>query len=373
MRLPRNTEVQPHMDSLFCMNYLYANIYIRFEELKEQFKEASRKNKLIFLSHTFQAMYGYMCSDKVDSFFVENLLNQIKELIDDLEYDSDKASFNKFYNNIFGFFNNIEKYKLPNKKIPHIIILMGNPGSGKSYIARTIAKENTNIEVIKKYSTRPKRKDEEGGVVETEAGCTPEFIQTLEYQSVFEMRGERNLFGCSKTEIENALKKGKNPVIATTDLAFYEKILNDFPCQTHIVLIDNPIYNDDQQIEIFKKQGRDSKEIENRIGLRTMDDVHKYDYNLRTIVNPIQYIRKFSEEENRNFIFTQLKYIIENFGGELDLELGKSELLEDFDEFYLTQFRNTKYLYPYISGRYDEDMDDYVPIDDEPSAGIPKI
>ncbi len=297
----------------------------------------------------FEEFYKYVNTGSFDINYAKETLEKINEIMS-VSSKPYLADICNYYNNLCNFLQNIEKYKNSKKEIPHIFLLAGNPGSGKSYLMRNIISKLPQFEIIKKYSTRPKRKDEKN-VPEIEGGYDAEYVSALDYTYTTKMKEESNIYGIKKEDIENTLKNGKIPIIITSNEDFYLQIANDFPCQTHILEIV-ALDNEDIQLEIFKDQDRSDEEIKNRIGVNNTDWIEKYEYNTRSIINPI-ILHGLEQKRSENFSKDEIKLQLSEFGISLNLDTYKDDLINYFRINKSVQALNKHILSPYKVGNYE--------------------
>lgn len=297
----------------------------------------------------FENFYKYINTRYFDINYAKETLKKINEIISvsDEPYLTDICDS---YDNLCNFLQNVEKYKNPEKEIPHIFLLAGNPGSGKSYLMRNIISKLPQFEIIKKYSTRPKRIDE-GNVPEIEGGYDAEYVSALDYTYTTKMKEESNIYGVKKEDIENALKNGKISIIITSNEDFYLQIANDFPCQTHILEVIS-LDNEEIQIEIFKDQDRSNEEIKNRIGVNNTGWIEKYKYNTRSIINPI-ILHGLERKRSENFSNTELKLKLKEFGISLNLDTYRDPLINYFYTNKSVIALNGYILLPWKAGNYE--------------------
>ncbi len=301
----------------------------------------------------FENFYKYINTCSFDINYAKETLEKINEVMS----VSDKPYLTEIcncYDNLCKFLQNIEKYKNSGKEIPHIFLLAGNPGSGKSYLMRNIISKLPQFEIIKKYSTRPKRKDE-GNVPEIEGGYDAEYVSELDYTYTTKMKDESNIYGVRKEDIENALKNGKIPIVITSNEDFYLQIANDFPCQTHILEVVS-LDNEDIQKEIFKDQDRSEDEIKNRIGVNNTGWIEKYKYNTRSIINPIV-LHGLERKRSENFSNDELKLKLNEFGVSLNLDTYHDPLINYFHINKNVNALNRYILLPWKAGNYERNSE----------------
>lgn len=297
----------------------------------------------------FEEFYKYINTESFDFNYAKEILEKINKIMS-VSVETYLTDIQNYYDNLYNFLQNIEKYKNPEKEISHIFLLAGNPGSGKSYLMRNIISKLPQFEIIKKYSTRPKRKDEENAP-EIEGGYDAEFVSKLDYTYTTKMNDESNIYGVKKEDIENSLKNGKIPIIITSNEDFYLQIANDFPCQTHILEVVS-LDNEDIQMEIFKDQDRSDEEIKNRIGINNTGWVENYEYNTRRIINPI-ILHGLEKKRSENFSNYQLKRSLNEFCISLHLDTYQDALIKYFNFNKNVQSLNRYILLPWKVGKYE--------------------
>lgn len=138
MKLPKYMEKQLHMDSNTCELYLVSNIYNAIG-LDVWYETLTINKKCDFLFNIVQAMYGYLCGSNINEKFFDDILKKVEFLIENIKPDdfyNSGEDYEKYINiykeycgQISKYYENVKEYKIPGKKIPHIIILLGNSGN----------------------------------------------------------------------------------------------------------------------------------------------------------------------------------------------------------------------------------------------------
>lgn len=165
-----------------------------------------------------------------------------------------------------------------------IIIIVGETGSGKSFVSRELLTKYPNIEIITKYTTRKSRNDETS-VHDVKGDISLEEIQNMNYQYINRLNQEHYAF--KKEEIDTALAQGKIPCMDLSNEDAFLKINADYPNKVLILKVV-PYMSEEVMKESFERQGRDSGEFEQRkdaLKNPLTDWVYKYK-NVREIINP---------------------------------------------------------------------------------------
>ncbi len=188
-----------------------------------------------------------------------------------------------------------------------IIVIVGETGSGKSFISRKILTKYPNIEIITKYTTRKSRRDEEN-VLDVQGNVSIADINQMNYHYTNRLNQEHYAF--KKKEIDDSLSKGKIPCIDLSSEEAYLQIINDYPNKVLLLKVV-PYLDEDSMKETFERQGRDSQEFNQRKDVLTnplTDWAYNYS-NMREIINP-SFLRNCSTEVSLNVLFKRLESII---------------------------------------------------------------
>jgi len=221
-----------------------------------------------------------------------------------------------------------------------IIVVVGETGSGKSFITREILPKYPNIKIITKYTTRKSRVDEKN-VMDVHGNMTEEQMENMHYRYVNPFNHQS--YGFIKEEIDETLEEGMLPCLDLSSEKSYLKLRKDYPNQVLLLKII-PYFDEESMRDTFEKQGRDPLEFEER-----KESLHKpltdwafYYDNMREVVNPY-FLRNGSKDVSRNIVVKRLEEILE---GECKMDLGRSLLEEDDTSHELYQ-----YLYGYSKNR----------------------
>jgi len=227
-----------------------------------------------------------------------------------------------------------------------IIVVVGETGSGKSFITREIFPKYPSIKILSKYTTRKSRVDEEN-VMDVCGNRQKEEIEIMEYQYVNPLNHQ--LYGFKKEEIDATLEEGKIPCIDLSSEIAYLKLREDYSNQVLLLKVE-PYFSMDTMRNIFERQGRDSSEFEERkeaLSHPLTDWAYSYD-NMRVIVNPY-FLRNLSKSLSYNILIKRIEDILEK---ECKVDLGNSLLDESNMQQELYQ-----YLYGYSKNRpVDQDL-----------------
>ncbi len=204
-----------------------------------------------------------------------------------------------------------------------IIVIVGETGSGKSFVSRELISRYPNIEIITKYTTRKSRTDERN-VKDVKGDVSLEEINRMNYQYINRLNQEHYAF--KKEEIDSTLARGKIPCIDLSNEDSYLQIVNDYP--NRVLLLKVVPYLDEESMKkSFERQGRDEKEFRERkeaLANPLTDWAYKYQ-NIREIINP-SFLRKCPIEVSINVLYKRLESIIRE---ECNKDLGFTFALDN--------------------------------------------
>ncbi len=221
-----------------------------------------------------------------------------------------------------------------------IIVVVGETGSGKSFITRNILPNYPYIKTVTKYTTRGSRVDEKD-VMDVKGDVPLEEVIKMEYQYVNPFN--QQYYGIKKSEIDQALEEGKIPCIDLSSENAYLKLRQDYPGKVLLLKVV-PYFDEETMKATFEKQGRDSKEFEERkdaLSHPLTDWAYSYD-DMREIVNPY-FLRNCPESISYSIVVQRLERIIQ---GECRADLGCS-LMNDYE----TSRELYQYFYYYSKNR----------------------
>ncbi len=207
---------------------------------------------------------------------------------------------------------------MDNNSTDLIIIIVGETGSGKSFISRELLTKYPNIEIITKYTTRKSRVDEKK-VLDVKGNMSLEEISHMDYQYINRLNQE--YYALKKEDIESSLAKGKIPCLDLSSEEAYLQILNDFPKKVLLLKVV-PYLDEESMKESFERQGRNDDEFTQRKDalINPLTD-WAYSYsNMREIINP-SFLRDCPKEVSTNVLIKRLENII---NGECEKDLGIS-------------------------------------------------
>ena len=227
-----------------------------------------------------------------------------------------------------------------------IIVVVGETGSGKSYITREIFPKYPSIKVLSKYTTRKSRVDE-ANVMDVRGNMSLEEISKMEYQYVNPLNQQH--YGFKKSEIDKAHEEGRIPCIDLSSEEAYLKLRRDYPNQVLLLKVV-PYFDEETMKDTFEKQGRDPREFEERkesLSRPLTDWAYSYD-NMREVINPY-FLRNGSNTVSHNIVVERLEDILIK---ECKVNLGGSILKES-----ATSHELYEYLYGYSKNRpIDQEM-----------------
>lgn len=188
-----------------------------------------------------------------------------------------------------------------------IIVIVGETGSGKSFISRELLTKYPNIEIITKYTTRKSRSDE-ANVSDVKGDVSFDEICHMNYQYINPFNLEHYAF--LKADIDNSLIKGKIPCLDLSNEESYLRLYSDYP-NSVLLLRVVPYLDEDSMKETFDKQGRDSKEFIQRKDalINPLTEWANNYQNMREVINP-SFLRNCPLEVSRNVLTKRLETII---------------------------------------------------------------
>ncbi len=189
-----------------------------------------------------------------------------------------------------------------------LMLICGNTGAGKSTFLRGVSGKYQNIGIIKKYSTRKARTDD-NGAIEIEPDCSQDFIEPFEYKYV----KFGNVYAFSKKDIDKTLNLG-NGMLIIRDLAIFDQLIKDYG--EGIVMpffISRPI--DIEKLgKVLKEQGRSHEEIQNRLQDLECDQTDIYNTRTRCFESRVITNLSGSLEED---MYKQFEALCNQFNVEL--------------------------------------------------------
>ena len=217
-----------------------------------------------------------------------------------------------------------------------IIVIVGETGSGKSFISREILTKYPNIEIITKYSTR-KSRAEEANVPDVKGDVSFDDICQMNYRYTNRLNLEHYAF--KKTDIDNSLVRGKIPCMDLSSEESYLQICSDYPNRVLLLKVV-PYLDEDSMKATFEKQGRDSKEFSQRKDALTNPLTEwAYNYqNMREVINP-SFLKNCPLEVSIHVLTKRLETIIcdeckKNLGFSLISDSKESNGLYEYLYFF---------------------------------------
>lgn len=203
-----------------------------------------------------------------------------------------------------------------------IIVIVGETGSGKSFISRNLLTRYPNIEIITKYTTRKSRSDEDN-VLDVQGDVYINDINQMNYHYINPLNQEHYAF--KKKEIDDSLSKGKIPCIDLSSEEAYLQIVEDYPNKVLLLKVV-PYLDEESMKETFERQGRDSYEFNQRKdALINPQTAWAYNYsNMREIINPT-FLRNCPLEVSVNVLSKRIESIITD---ECKKDLGFSYIID---------------------------------------------
>ena len=200
-----------------------------------------------------------------------------------------------------------------------IIVIVGETGSGKSWIMRDILSNYPNIKVIKKYTTRKSRVDE-GSSIETQGNTPIEEVEQMEYTYVNPKNHE--LYGFKAEDITSALERNLIPCLGMSNEEVYLKLVKDYSDKRILILKVEPYFDEESMKDTFERQGRDPIEFEQRKSVLDRPLTSwAYNYkNMREIINPY-FLRNCPPENSKGVIIIRLENVLQR---ECKANLGAS-------------------------------------------------
>lgn len=214
-----------------------------------------------------------------------------------------------------------------------IIVIVGETGSGKSFISRELLTKYPNIEIITKYTTRKSRSDE-AKVSDVKGDVSFNEICYMNYQYTNPFNLEHYAF--QKADIDNSLIKGKIPCLDLSNEESYLRLCSDYPNRVLLLRVV-PYLDEDSMKETFDRQGRDSKEFIQRKDalINPLTEWANNYQNMREVINP-SFLRNCPLEVSRNVLTKRLETIICN---ECKKDLGFS---------FISDSKESNGLYDYL-------------------------
>ncbi|OFY92687.1 MAG: hypothetical protein A2491_02205 [Bacteroidetes bacterium RIFOXYC12_FULL_35_7] len=152
-----------------------------------------------------------------------------------------------------------------------LIIVAGASGAGKTFLLENLYQRYSDIEPIKKMSTRKERDYEKSKdtFIDLIYDVKREIIDRCEYHYKY----ENYFYGLEKSEIEYVLDRGKSPIVIIRDSRTVEKMKKDYP-KSVTIFLQNILSGKDLKEQLFKK-GREDIKIAERMD-RFQKDFKKY-------------------------------------------------------------------------------------------------
>ncbi len=188
-----------------------------------------------------------------------------------------------------------------------IIVIVGETGSGKSFISRELLTKYPNVDIITKYTTRKSRVDE-AGVLDVKGNISIDDIGKMDYGYINRLNHEHYAF--RKQDIDTSLAKGKIPCIDLSSEESYLQLCRDYPNKVLLLKVV-PYLDEESMRETFERQGRDSKEFNQRKEALSnpLTDWAYNQQNMREIINP-SFLRNCPLEVSINVLVKRLEAII---------------------------------------------------------------
>lgn len=229
-----------------------------------------------------------------------------------------------------------------------IIIVVGETGSGKSWIMNHILSKYQNIKMVKKYTTRKSRIDERENS-ESQGNMSIQEIEQMKYTYVNPINKE--LYGIKFDDINNALNNNLIPCLEISNEDVYLSILNDFSDKRILLLKVVPYFDEESMKDTFEKQGRNPIEFEQRKSvLQNPLTDWVYDYkNIREIANPY-FLRNCPPDVSNDVIVKRIENILKY---ELNIDLRESYI---GNSNYMGLYR---YLYVYSNNKPKDEKFDF--------------
>lgn len=204
-----------------------------------------------------------------------------------------------------------------------LIIVAGASGAGKTFMLSQLSRYRNDIISIKKYTTRSHRKGEANDeTIDLHLNCNDKTVKECEYT----YRYCGNYYGIKKNEIDEILRKNKNPIIIVANCNTISKLKKDYPSSL-VLYIHSGLSGIDLQEQLLKY--RDPVDVEERMKRQRSGF---YDY--------IQHINK------NLFDYTLINYFDDTFLQQVDY------ILED--ELSITSDSNYIFVIMSFDSKYDE-------------------
>lgn len=136
--------------------------------------------------------------------------------------------------------------------MPNIITVTGPSGSGKSVILKMIQNSGNGYYILPKYTTRPRRKDDDESIINVDTlpeGCDYRYSQYGQ------------TYGFMSEDIYNYLKQGKKPIIVINDEVVLEQLHRKFGTRIQSYFIHRGKPNIQKLISICNDRGVTDPEV----------------------------------------------------------------------------------------------------------------
>lgn len=160
-----------------------------------------------------------------------------------------------------------------------LIILAGGSGAGKSFILSKINEINDRVArqtgstekyiVVKKYSTRPRRKNESASNSDILFDEDPDWIQRNQNEHFLKYPYGNYIYGIDCAKIDSILSDRNNPIVIVRDISTIEKLKNKY--SGVIDLYCTTAYSGDNLKEKLLQNGCTEEEVEERIANSEQD------------------------------------------------------------------------------------------------------
>ena len=141
-----------------------------------------------------------------------------------------------------------------------MVLIIGGSGVGKTYILQNIDKIGDRYEVVKKYTTRKARKNEDqNDTIDLYLNCSKEEVCACEYS--YKYREE--WYGFNKRDIEVILNRNHVPLFVVRRMDTICRLKKEYP-ESKVLLCKSGL-NKQELFEYLLKKGNSVQDLEKRL------------------------------------------------------------------------------------------------------------
>jgi guanylate kinase len=158
--------------------------------------------------------------------------------------------------------------------MPRPVIVAGASGAGKSFLLEHLAAVDARLTVVRKKTTRPPRRFEQGyrkAVLDLEFSCSRVDLDKCDYRYEY---GD-HVYGVVRSQIDGVLRGGYNPVLIVRD------------CETiHLMKQDYP-----NALVLYLQSGLSGRDLEKKLRDQKRDDIEIVDRMERLQNDFVDYVK----------------------------------------------------------------------------------